>query len=159
MCGETQKVMEELKERKQLLPKLMPDGWLLCCLKHSQIKPLSIFTCNLQMCVHECWFVCVHAYVCAHVHAGTVLYRSITWASDCAISPVSPLCSPRRLILPGGMVLMWEAKGGGDYTHYLSESSSNRMAAASISSLLTSTSNIWSQKSYISLFTAHWQLF
>ncbi len=64
------------------------------------------------MCLYICVCVCLCVFVCVHVHAGTLLYRSITWASDCAISPVSPLCSPRRLILPGGMVLMWEAEPG-----------------------------------------------
>ena len=133
----------------------MQDCWLLCCL-NTQIKPLSIFTCNLQTCVCACVCVCV----CFQVHAGTLLYRSITWASDCAISPVSPLCSPRRLILPGGMVLMWESRGrgGGGWLHTLSvwEQLKPHGRSLSISSLLTSTSSIWSQWSHVSL--VHWSV-
>lgn len=110
---------------------------------------------HFRMCERACIRVCVRAGVCGRVCvlSSTLVYRSITWASECAISPASPPCSPRRLILPGGTAVMWEAdeggwKGGegrcGGYTHYLPESSSNRTAAASsISSLLTSTSNIW----------------
>lgn len=77
---------------------------------HATYKYATVHVCE-SACVRLCICECVGVGVC--VHASTLLYRSITWASDCAISPVSPLCSPRRLILPGGMVLMWEAEKGG----------------------------------------------
>ena len=114
------------KRKKTINAKIkLQDWWLLCCLNTPE-SIRSAYSNNLRMCVYACEDVCVYVCVCVHVHAGTLLYRSITWASDCAISPVSPLCSPRRLILPGGMVLMWEAgrrgrrAGEGGWLHTLS---------------------------------------
>lgn len=53
-----QKQMWELKEKIQLLPKMNAVLPVTLLSKHSQIKPLSIFTCNLQMC--ECAWVFVY---------------------------------------------------------------------------------------------------
>lgn len=89
--------------------------------------------------------VCVSLFVTMAAHTSIVLLHGPVSAPSLQFHP--PACSPRHLILPGGTVMMWEAEETlwGDYTHYLSESGSNRAATASISSLLTSTSYICSQ--------------
>lgn len=66
--------------------------------RQKKIKPLNIFTQNLQkLSMHACVCLCVCARAClqpGRPHTSVVL---ITWASECAVSPVSPRPSPPAL--------------------------------------------------------------
>lgn len=108
--------------------------------KHSQIKLLSIFTCNLKNCECECACRCVFC-VPTPAHSSIVLLHGPVSAPSLQFHPL--LSQTSHIARRDGDDVRGRGGGRGvDYTHHLSESSSNRMATASISSLLASTSNI-----------------
>lgn len=115
----------------ELLPMTRLFHYFLPYLKIHPNQTLSIFTCDLQMRVRTSVFEYpLRPTLLSFYYMGQWVHR------------LSGLSQTSHIARGNGNDV--GGAGGGDYTHYLSKSSSNCMATvSSISFLLTSTSNIW----------------
>ena len=123
------------KRKKTINAKIkLQDWWLLCCLNTPE-SIRSAYSNNLRMCVYACEDVCVYVCVCMSTpaHSSIVLLHGPVTAPSLQFHPSA---LPDVSYCPEGWCWCGRQGGGGgeqgragDYTHYLSESSSDRTAA------------------------------
>ena len=156
MCGNQKKTRKKktvrTKRKKTINAKIkLQDWWLLCCLNTPE-SIRSAYSNNLRMCVYACEDVCVYVCVCAcpRRHTPLSFYYMGQWLRH--LSSFTPLLSQTSHIARrdgvdvGGREEGEESRGGRVTTHIIClRAAQTARPQSSISSLLTSTSNIWSK--------------